>query len=67
MEGHAKGRAQGRAEGRAEGRSEGRSEGFGLLSALITRLLDLGRNEDIARVTQDPAYRDRLIAEFRLA
>jgi hypothetical protein len=36
-------------------------------SALIKRLLELGRTEDVARVTSDPAYRDKLIAEFKLA
>ena len=38
-----------------------------LVSALIQKLLDLGRTEDVARVTSDPAYRDKLIAEFKLA
>ena len=28
---------------------------------------ELGRTEDVARVTSDPAYRDKLIAEFKLA
>lgn len=60
-------REEGRAEGRKEGRKEGRAQGMNTLSALIKRLLDLGRTEDVARVTSDPAYRDKLIAEFKLA
>ena len=48
-------------------REEGRAQGMNTLSALIKRLLDLGRTEDVARVTSDPAYRDKLIAEFKLA
>ena len=44
-----------------------KEEGMNLVSALIQKLLDLGRTEDVARVTSDPAYRDKLIAEFKLA
>ena len=54
-------------EGRKEGRAEGRAQGMNTFSALIKRLLELGRTEDVARVTSDPAYRDKLIAEFKLA
>lgn len=49
-----------------EGRIEGKTEGFSLLSALIKRLMDLGRTDDVARVAVDPDYRDALIAQFRL-
>jgi hypothetical protein len=56
-----------REEGREEGRAEGRAQGMNTFSALIKRLLELGRTEDVARVTSDPAYRDKLIAEFKLA
>ena len=66
-EGRAEGRKEGRAEGRKEGRAEGRAQGMNTFSALIKRLLELGRTEDVARVTSDPAYRDKLIAEFKLA
>jgi hypothetical protein len=52
---------------REEGREEGRAQGMNTFSALIKRLLELGRTEDVARVTSDPAYRDKLIAEFKLA
>ena len=39
-----------REEGREEGRAEGRAQGMNTLSALIQKLLDLGRTEDVARV-----------------
>ena len=44
-----------REEGREEGRAEGRAQGMNTLSTLIKSLLDLGRTEDVARVTSDPA------------
>ena len=50
-----------------EGRIEGKVEGMELATTLIRKLLDLGRTDDVARVTVDPAYRDKLLAEFRLA
>ena len=57
---------EGREEGRIEGRLEGRVEGFELFALLVKRLLELGRSEDVARISVDPAYRDKLIAEFQL-
>lgn len=54
-------------EGREEGRVEGRVEGFELFAMLVKRLLELGRSEDVARISVDPAYRDKLIAEFQLS
>ena len=53
--------------GELKGLEKGRQEGFQLLGALITRLMDLGRMEDVTRVTKDPAYRDKLISEFQPA
>lgn len=47
-----------------KGRLEGKAEGMKVLSALISRLIELGRNEEIPKVTTDAAYRDRLIAEL---
>ncbi len=49
-----------------EGRAEGRKEGEDILSRLIQALLDAGRTEDIARVTGDKEYRERLYKEFQL-
>ena len=44
--------------------SKGKVEGMNLLSDLINKLIGLGRNEDIQRVTTDAAYRDKLLAEL---
>jgi len=49
-----------------EGRQEGRQEGQNLLGSLITTLLSLGRNDDVARAASDPAYRKKLFAEFHI-
>ena len=50
-----------------EGREEGIEEAFHLFGSLITKLLDQGRTEDIARAVSDPQYRAKLITEFQLA
>ena len=54
------------ARGKAEGRAEGILEGEKKLADLIQKLLETGRNEDIARVTSDPLYRKRLYEEFQI-
>lgn len=53
-------------ERRQEGIAEGISQGISRLSALIIKLLDSNRIDDVKRVTEDPAYRDALFAEFNL-
>ena len=65
-EGKAEGRAEGKAEGRAEGKAEGKAEGEAKLSSLISTLLSLGRIQDIAKATKDPAYKEKLYAEFHI-
>lgn len=57
-------RDQAMEEGMIEGKIEGKAEGMMLLSALISRLMELGRMEDIARVTVDTEYRDQLLEEL---
>ena len=49
-----------------EGRQEGRQEGENLLATLINKLISLGRNDDISKVTTDPAFRDSLYVQFGL-
>ena len=66
QQGLEKGMQQGVQQGMQQGLEKGRSEGFEVLSHLISKLLELGRGDDVARVARDPAYRDRLIAEFQL-
>ncbi len=55
-----------RAEGRAEGRVEGRAEGESLFAQLATRLLALGRVDDVTLAAKDVTQRNRLYAEFGL-
>ncbi len=50
----------------ARGKAEGITEGEKKLADLIQKLLETGRNEDIARVTSDPLYRKRLYEEFQI-
>ena len=70
MEGRMEGRKEGRKEGRTEGRREGMMEGtaFGeaRLGELISRLIALGRTEDVARAASDQAYRNQLYREFSM-
>ena len=53
-------------EGREEGRVEGRKEGEEILARLIQVLLKAGRTEEVAQVTIDREYRERLYKEFKL-
>ena len=50
-----------------EGREEGIEQGFQLFGSLITKLLDQGRTEDIARAASDSKYRAKLLTEFQIA
>lgn len=43
-----------------------RAEGINIFAALIKKLSDAGRYEDIARVSTDKEYRDKLFTEFNL-
>lgn len=63
-QGLAEGRAKGHAEGKAEGRAEGRAEADRQYKTLIDRLLDAGRLDDLRKMTDDAAYRQKLCAEF---
>ena len=65
-EGREEGRKEGREEGREEGRKEGREEERTTLWQLITRLIDVGRNEDVTRAANDAEYREQLYKEFHI-
>ena len=43
-----------------------KEEGIEKLGSLITRLINLGRNDDIQKVAIDPIYRNKLFQEFQL-
>lgn len=46
-------------------KEEGRVEGMDMIITLIKKLLDLSRTDDVTRVTEDPAYRDKLISDTK--
>lgn len=45
-------------------RNEGKNEGLDIFAALVKKLTELGRLEDITRAAFDNVYRDKLISEF---
>ena len=45
---------------------QGIEQGMDRLGTLIGRLIDAGRLDDAKRVSEDAAYRDKLLSEFRL-
>ena len=49
-----------------ENRSLGAQEALSKMSSLINKLLSCNRIDDAKRATEDPAYRDTLMAEFKL-
>ncbi|MDE6387294.1 MAG: hypothetical protein K2L82_05725 [Lachnospiraceae bacterium] len=55
-----------REEGREEGRAEGRAEGEDIAFALMQKLIEAGRNEDVNRVLTDKKYREQLYHEYGL-
>ena len=50
-----------------EAERNGERQGQEKLGALIIKLLEQGRNEDIRRASTDEDYRDRLFAEFQMS
>ena len=65
-EGLKEGLKKGHREGLREGLREGQQKGQNMLAALISRLLSLGRTEDVARSASDPEYREKLFEEFKI-
>jgi flagellar biosynthesis/type III secretory pathway protein FliH len=65
-EGLREGHREGLREGHREGLREGQQKGQNMLAALISRLLSLGRTEDVARSASDPEYREKLFEEFKI-
>lgn len=49
---------------REEGREEGKEEGLDTLAALIRKLNETGRSDDIIKVVSDSSYRDKLLKEL---
>lgn len=57
----------GKEEGREEGREEGIEKGENKLASLISKLMELGRTDDVTKCATDEKYRDKLYAEFKIA
>ena len=54
-------------DGVVRGREEGREEGRRLMSALISKLLQEKRLDDLQRAAEDEEYRERLMKEFNIS
>ena len=55
------------AKGRAEGLEKGRAEGADRMGALMTKLRQLGREDDAFKAAADSAFRDKLFKELGIA
>ena len=66
-EGMTRGIAEGLTRGKAEGKVEGMTEGESRLAKLMMTLKDQGRVEDAFRAAADPAFREKMYAEFNIA
>lgn len=53
-------------KGKLEGRIEGRLEGENQLMKLISALVADNRQDDISRLTSDPAYKEQLYKEYQI-
>ena len=54
-------------EGLEKGLEKGREEGESRLAKLISRLISIGKTSDIAKVTENKAYREELYAKYGIA
>ena len=54
-------------EAERNGELRGERQGQEKLGALIVKLLEQGRNEDIRRASTDEDYRERLLAEYQMS
>lgn len=62
----AEGRREGLAEGLSQGREEGREQGVDRVNALIVKLTEQKRTDDIIKAAKDKEYQERLFKEFGL-
>ena len=60
-------RADERELGYEEGMEEGIKSGEGRINLLNTRLIELGRVEDVLQAAKDRTYQERLLAELGIA
>lgn len=65
-QGMAEGKAQGMAEGKAQGMAEGKAEGESRINALIQKLSETNRMDEIVKAANDREYQKCLFEEFGL-
>ena len=58
---------QAEARGEQKGMQQGMAKGESLLGSLIKQLKEAGRVDDAFRAAEDPAFRQKLYKEFKLA
>ena len=58
---------EGQKDGWEKGQNKGREEGESRLANLISKLISVGKINDIAKVTENKAYREELYAEYGIA
>ena len=64
VRGREQGREEGREEGRREGQLEGEKAGTERMSALITKLMQENRLDELQRIAVDETLRESLMKEF---
>ena len=64
--GHKAGHEAGVKEGMAVGHKAGKQEGESRVNALILKLIESGRNNEIEKAVTDKAYQEKLFKEFNL-
>ena len=62
--GEARGIKKGEARGIKKGKAIGVKQGENKLASLILKLNELGRSDDIVKVTKNVKYRNKLYADF---
>ena len=64
--GYQRGHEAGVREGMAAGHKAGKQEGESRVNALILKLIESGRNDEIEKAVTDKAYQEKLFKEFNL-
>ena len=64
--GYQRGHEVGMREGMAVGHKAGKQEGESRVNALILKLIESGRNNEIEKAVTDKAYQEKLFKEFNL-
>ena len=66
QKGHEAGMREGMAVGHKAGHKAGKQEGESRVNALILKLIESGRNNEIEKAVTDKAYQEKLFKEFDL-